>query len=84
VTVLASGGDYHGDTLDSMPGPRRPCHSRDGFGRQYYADPEYEALTGTCKLKKTALGGGPLAQLVERISEDTLASRGTLCDLRAV
>jgi hypothetical protein len=46
--------------------------------------PEYEAPTGTCKLKKTALGGGPLAQLVERISEDTLASRGTLCDLRAV
>jgi hypothetical protein len=46
--------------------------------------PEYEASTGACRLKKTALRGGPLAQLIERVSEDTLTSRGTLCDLRAV
>lgn len=44
---------------------------------------EYEESTGTCRLKKTALEGGPLAQLLERMSEDTLNTRSTLCVLRA-
>ena len=43
---------------------------------------EYESPTGTCRKKKMALGGGPLAQLLERMSGDTLSSRSTLCDLR--
>ncbi len=45
--------------------------------------PEYATSTGACRLKKSALEGGPLAQLLERMSEDTLASRGTSCDLRS-
>lgn len=44
---------------------------------------EYEKSSGTCRLKKTAREGGPLAQLLERVSEETLDSRGTLCVLRA-
>ena len=44
---------------------------------------EYEDATGVCRLKKTALDGGPLAQLLERLSEQTLETRGTLCILRA-
>ena len=44
---------------------------------------EYEESTGNCRLKKTALEGGPLAQLLERMSEETLDSRSTLCVLRA-
>jgi len=44
---------------------------------------EYEESTGTCRLKKTALEGGPLAQLLERMSEETLNTRSTLCMLRA-
>jgi len=44
---------------------------------------EYDASDGTCRLKKSALGGGPLSQLLERVSEDTLSTHGTLCVLRA-
>ena len=44
---------------------------------------EYEESSGTCRLKKAALEGGPLAQLLERVSEDTLDTRSTLCVLRA-
>jgi hypothetical protein len=44
---------------------------------------EYDEPTGSCRLKKTALEGGPLAQLLERMSEDTLNTRSTLCVLRA-
>jgi hypothetical protein len=44
---------------------------------------EYEESSGTCRLKKTALEGGPLAELLERMSEDTLNTRSTLCVLRA-
>lgn len=43
---------------------------------------EYEQSTGACRLKKAAFEGGPLAQLLERMSEETLNTRGTLCDLR--
>lgn len=44
---------------------------------------EYDESTGTCGLKKTALEGGPLAQLLERMSEDTLDTRSTRCEMRA-
>ena len=44
---------------------------------------EYGESSGTCRLKKAALEGGPLAQLLERLSEDTLDTRSTLCVLRA-
>jgi hypothetical protein len=44
---------------------------------------EYDQSTGTCRLKHTALQGGPLSQLLERVSEGTLNSRSTLCMLRA-
>lgn len=44
---------------------------------------EYDNSTGTCRLKRSALEGGPLAQLLERISGDTLNTRSTLCVLRA-
>ena len=42
---------------------------------------EYEP-DGTCRLKKSVGQGGPLAQLLERVSEDTLDTRSTLCLLR--
>ena len=44
---------------------------------------EYEESSGTCRLKKATLKGGPLAQLLDRVSEDTLNTRSTLCVLRA-
>ena len=44
---------------------------------------EYEESTGSCRLKKAALAGGPLAQLLERLSEESLNTHSTLCDLRA-
>jgi hypothetical protein len=44
---------------------------------------EYDESSGTCRLKKAALEGGPLAQLLERTSEEALNTRSTLCVLRA-
>ena len=44
---------------------------------------EYHASDGTCRLKKSAREGGPLAQLLERVSEDTRDTRSTVCVLRA-
>jgi hypothetical protein len=46
--------------------------------------PEYEQATGICRLKKAALAGGPLSQLLERLSEDMLGTRTTRCDLGPV
>jgi len=43
---------------------------------------EYEQ-DGTCRLKKSAFEGGPLSQLLTRMSEDALATRSTSCVLRA-
>ncbi len=43
--------------------------------------PEYQKPTGICRLKKNAFDGGPLSQLLERVEEQTLGSRGTRCDL---
>jgi len=42
---------------------------------------EYES-DGTCRVKKSVREGGLLAQLLERVSEDTLNTRSTLCLLR--
>ena len=44
---------------------------------------EYGESSGMCRLKEAALKGGPLAQLLERMSEETLNTRSTLCVLRA-
>ena len=43
---------------------------------------KYNTSTGSCRLKRTALEGGPLAQLLERMSEDALDTRSTLCVFR--
>lgn len=43
---------------------------------------EYEE-DGACRLKTSALRGGPLTQLLERVSEHTLDTHGTACILRA-
>ncbi|MFI5178393.1 MAG: hypothetical protein ACHQO8_07520 [Vicinamibacterales bacterium] len=43
--------------------------------------PEYEEPTGICRLKRNALQGGPLAQLLERVSEDTLDTDSVKCTL---
>lgn len=43
--------------------------------------PEYEEPTGICRLKNNARQGGPLSQLLERVSEDTLDTRTTRCNL---
>ena len=42
---------------------------------------EFDEPTGICRLKKNALDGGPLAQLLERVEEGTLGHRSTRCDL---
>ncbi|MGE3512540.1 MAG: hypothetical protein AB7N65_27060 [Vicinamibacterales bacterium] len=44
--------------------------------------PELDAQTGSCRLRRGALDAGPLGQLLERITEDTLAERGTQCVLQ--
>ncbi len=43
---------------------------------------EYDDATGACRMKRSALDSGPLAQLLERTSEDSLRTRGTMCVLR--
>ena len=43
--------------------------------------PEFEEPTGICRLKKNARQGGPLSQLLERVSEDALETRTTRCNL---
>lgn len=44
---------------------------------------KYEEPTGTCRLRSAVLQGGPLTQLLERVSEETLGTGGTQCVLRA-
>lgn len=44
--------------------------------------PEYDEATGNCRLRRTALQGGPLTQLLERAAEGTLDAGGTACLLR--
>jgi hypothetical protein len=43
--------------------------------------PEYEEPTGICRLKRNVLHGGPLAQLLDRVSENTLDTDGVQCAL---
>ena len=43
--------------------------------------PHFDELTRSCGFRAAAVTGGPLAQLLERVSEDTLASRGAHCVL---
>jgi hypothetical protein len=42
---------------------------------------EYEEPAGICRLKKSVSAGGMLSQLLERVSEHTLDTRSTQCDL---
>jgi hypothetical protein len=42
---------------------------------------EYEETTGICRLKRNASRGGPLAQFLERESENTLDTRTDRCHL---
>ncbi len=42
---------------------------------------EYEKPTGICRMKRGALSGGPLSQLLNRVSEETLATRSIRCEL---
>ena len=42
--------------------------------------PQYQDPTGQCKLKVLAHAGGPLSELLARVSEDTLQTRTTRCD----
>jgi hypothetical protein len=44
--------------------------------------PECDHATGVCRVKQRALTGGPLAQLLGRVADDSLAAHGTRCDLR--
>jgi hypothetical protein len=43
--------------------------------------PEFEPLMKTCRLKKMAGLGGPLSQLLERVSEEALSSPAPRCNL---
>ena len=43
--------------------------------------PEFEPVTRTCRLKKAAVLGGPLSQLLERVSEEALSSPAPRCNL---
>ena len=44
--------------------------------------PEYEEPSGICRLKMSAREGGPLSQLLDRLSEDTLDRRSMRCELK--
>jgi hypothetical protein len=43
--------------------------------------PEYDASSRRCRLTMSIGEGGPLSQLLERVSENTLATRSTRCVL---
>ena len=44
---------------------------------------EYDEPTGECRLKKTGRQGGPLSQLLERVSEEALDTKSVRCHLCA-
>jgi hypothetical protein len=44
---------------------------------------EYDDADGGCRLKKAAREGGPLGQLLERVSEESLDTRSTRCIMLA-
>jgi hypothetical protein len=41
--------------------------------------PEFEPMTKTCRLKKAAGLGGPLTQLLERVTDETLSDPAPRC-----
>lgn len=43
--------------------------------------PNYNERTGVCRVKRNATRGGPLSQFLERVSEGTLDTHTTRCDL---
>jgi hypothetical protein len=43
---------------------------------------EYDPSDGSCRLKTSAREAGPLGQLLERMSEDALDTRSTMCVLQ--
>jgi hypothetical protein len=43
--------------------------------------PQLESASGLCRIRRDALSGGPLSQMIERVAEDTLDVRATRCDL---
>jgi hypothetical protein len=43
--------------------------------------PEYDWTRGICRLKADGMSGGPLSQLLERMAESALDSRGDRCEL---
>jgi len=42
---------------------------------------EYDKPTGDCRLKKASREGGPLSQLLERVSEHELDTKSVRCHL---
>ena len=44
--------------------------------------PEYQAPEGLCRRRSAAAQAGPLARLLERREEETLAEHGVMCVLR--
>jgi hypothetical protein len=44
---------------------------------------EYDEPTGDCRLKKAGRRGGPLSQLLERVSEEALDTKSVVCHLLA-
>ena len=44
--------------------------------------PEYEEPSGICRLKMSGRDSGPLSQLFERRSKETLDRRSMRCNLR--
>jgi hypothetical protein len=43
--------------------------------------PEYDPASRSCRLKRSVAAGGPLSQLLERLSEGTLDRRDYRCDV---
>ena len=40
---------------------------------------DFDKATGLCRRRSAVLQGGPIAQLLERVAEDTLGDVGTRC-----
>ena len=50
-------------------------------GNAHILCPEYDEGSGACRIKEQANAGGPLARLIERAYEGTLAEHGVRCEL---
>jgi hypothetical protein len=44
---------------------------------------EYDERTGLCRVKSNTAGGGPLSQLLERVSREALDTKSPVCVLGA-